>query len=111
MGRLVQYSPAALQHWYRDPCGLRGGPLRGLHPRAPTRIGAAENLGRFKSGYASGNVLGALGAYEERGEDILDWLQTQCSSRGNEVTNDITGSAGNRDIASATMVGIDMDAW
>ena len=64
-----------------------------------------------KGGYSSGNVLGALGEYEERGEDILDWLKVQCSQRGVEVSNTDTGSIGSRDVQRGTIIGIDMDAW
>ena len=47
MGRLVQQPTPAWLSWDDDPSGVRASPLRGPQPRAATRIGAAENLGRL----------------------------------------------------------------
>lgn len=42
------YTINACQHpWDDEPSGIRTGPLRGSQPRAASRMGAAENLGRF----------------------------------------------------------------
>lgn len=52
MSRLVQQQAPALNSWDDDPGGVRAGPLRDSEPRAVTRIGAAENLGRFNDNRA-----------------------------------------------------------
>ncbi|WP_244328589.1 helix-turn-helix transcriptional regulator [Yimella sp. cx-51] len=36
------------QAWHDEPCGVRNRPLRDPHPRAATRMRAAQNLGRFR---------------------------------------------------------------
>ena len=47
LGRLVQQPTPAQLSWDDDPSGVRASSLRDPQPRAATRIGAAENLGRF----------------------------------------------------------------
>jgi hypothetical protein len=48
-GSIGTTSDAFTDPWHDQPRGVRNRPLRGPHPRAATRMRAAENLGRFTS--------------------------------------------------------------